>query len=333
MRRGCLAIFVACCISGGSASAADAPLALLNKIPLGSVRGTFGSVAMDAARGRVMIAETHNDSVAVIDLAAQSVIKRITGLNLPLDVDYVGKVQTFVSDTIYVANGGDGKVRIFDATDFSSSADVMLSGEVENMVLDADYDHILVGHGDGAISVLDASSPRKLSEIPLKAHPEEFMIDAVSSRIYAAVPNRGVISVIDRVPGTVLFEWKVTGGGAFNAIALTKGAVLVASQAPAKLISVGVADGKVLSAIDACGEADDVIADPQRGRAYMICGDGNIDVFQIDDSGQTPPSRLARIPTSIGAHTAALDARSGRLYLAVPAKGSDPAALWVYGLR
>jgi hypothetical protein len=316
-----------------TAVAADAPLVLQSKIALRDVKGGLGGISIDAARGRLLLAETHNDSFSVVDLAQGQVMRRITGLNLPQDVEYIGKVGAFVADTIYVSGGGDGLLRTYDGATLAPETQIKLFGEVEDIVLDDDEDRVLAGYGDGGIAIIDASDPRKTGEIALKAHPEEFMVDPAANRIYANVPNRGVVAVIDRTAKTVLAEWKLEGSYQFNAMAMTKGALLVAAQSPPRMLSISPMDGHVITAVGTCAEADMLLTDDVRRRAYVICGSGYIDVFQFDPNAGATPALVARLTTSPQAKTAFLDTRARRLYLGVPAKMQDPAAVWVYDVR
>jgi DNA-binding transcriptional regulator YbjK len=76
-----------------------------------------------------------------------------------------------------------------------------------------------------------------------------------------------------------------------------------------------------------CGDADDVFVDARRHRAYVSCGQGFIDVF---DTQGVEYRRLARIPTVPGARTAYFVPAIDRLFLAVRATSTEPAAIWVF---
>jgi len=82
------------------------PLVLEQKIPLGEVRGRIDHLAVDLARQRLFVAELGNDSLGVVDLAAGTVLRRIGGLAEPQGVAYDP-----ASDTVFVADAGDGLVR------------------------------------------------------------------------------------------------------------------------------------------------------------------------------------------------------------------------------
>src|SRR5262245_48985412 len=94
-------------------TAESLPLELEAKIPLGEVAGRIDHLAVDLSRKRLFVAELGNDSVAVVDLKAGKVKHVITGLKAPQGVGYVPS-----SDTVFVANAGDGTVLLFQGEDY-----------------------------------------------------------------------------------------------------------------------------------------------------------------------------------------------------------------------
>src|SRR5262249_4816884 len=84
------------------------PLQLEGKISLGEVRGRIDHLTIDLSRKRLFVAELENDTVGVVDLNQRKVRQRIDGLKEPQGVGYLPS-----SDTLYVANAGDGSVRLF----------------------------------------------------------------------------------------------------------------------------------------------------------------------------------------------------------------------------
>jgi hypothetical protein len=75
------------------------------------------------------------------------------------------------------------------------------------------------------------------------------------------------------------------------------------------------------------GDADDLFVDAKRSRIYVSCGEGFLDVF---DARAGDYRRLARVPTARGARTSYYVPLMDRLFLAVRAASSEPAAVWVY---
>ena len=150
----------------------SAPLMLDAKIPLGQVSGRIDHLAIDAKRQRLFVAELGNNSLGVVDLAAGKVLRRITGLSEPQGVAYVP-----FTDSILVANAGDGSVRVLRGEDLTRISRLELGNDADNVRVDAAHKRVLVGYGKGALAVIDPGSLSKTADIRLKAHPEGFQID------------------------------------------------------------------------------------------------------------------------------------------------------------
>src|SRR5471032_1018160 len=79
------------------------PLVLEAKIALGNVSGRIDHLAVDLGRQRLFVAELGNNSVGVVDLKERKLLRRLTELKEPQGMGYVAS-----TDTLYVANAGDG---------------------------------------------------------------------------------------------------------------------------------------------------------------------------------------------------------------------------------
>ena len=98
------------------------------KIPLGEVSGRIDHLGIDAKRQRLFVAELGNNSVGVVDLAASKVLHRIAGLSEPQGVAYVP-----FADTIFVANAGDGSVRVLRGEDLTPIGRIDLGDDADNV--------------------------------------------------------------------------------------------------------------------------------------------------------------------------------------------------------
>lgn len=300
------------------------PLRLEIKIPLGDVKGRIDHMAIDPIRNRLFVAELGNDSLGIVDLAARKVIHRISKLTEPQGVAYEP-----TTDVIYVANGGDGSVRMFQGADFREIGRIELGDDADNIRIDPGTNRVLVGYGNGAIATIDAAQRRKIAEFAVPAHPEGFQLDRNTNRIFVNVPKAAAIVVIDGGSGRQTATWPLRGVGGNFPMALDESTrrILVAFRSPAKLGAFSMADGQSVGQVDLCGDADDVFHDAGHRRAYVSCGEGFIDVFDTRDSEYR---RLARIPAVPGARTAYFEPSTGRFFLAVRATAAEPAAIWVF---
>jgi DNA-binding beta-propeller fold protein YncE len=298
------------------------PLVPETKIPLGDVRGRIDHLGIDVKRQRLFVAELGNDSLGVVDLASGKV-RTIAGFSEPQGVAYVAS-----ADSVYLANGGDGSVRVLRGDDLAPVGRIELGDDADNVRVDASRNHVLVGYGNGAIAVIDSRSRTKTADIRLKGHPESFRLDPTGTRIFINVPDARAIEVTDLVAGTSR-SLSTPGAGSNFPMAIDQDAhrVLVVFRSPPILMALSTEDGHVVAKTATCGDADDVFVDDKRRRVYVTCGDGVVDVFVADADGYR---RIARVPTVSGARTSLFVPELDRLFVAVPAKWNEPATIWEF---
>jgi sugar lactone lactonase YvrE len=300
------------------------PLQLEAKIPLGDVKGRNDHMAVDLDRQRLFVAELGNDSVGIVDLNASKVSGRIRGLKEPQGVGYLP-----ATDTLYVANAGDGSVRLFQGQDLKETGRIELGDDADNVRVDSAGNQVIAGYGAGALAIIDTKENRKISEIALHGHPESFRLESGGRRIFVNVPDAHAIEVADRENGKVVAQWPIGRSSANFPMALNEASrqVLVVFRNPTILTAYSMQDGVPVASATTCGDSDDVFVDAKRRRVYVSCGEGFLDVFE-PDAGTF--RRLAHIPTVPGARTALFVPELDRLFLAVRARDQEPAAIWVY---
>lgn len=299
-------------------------LRLYSKIPLGGIRGRIDHLAVDLGRRRLFVAELGNDSVGVIDLEQSRVVRTLTGLSEPQGIGYAGS-----TDTVYVANGGDGSVRLFHGADLESAGEIVLGDDADNVRVDTKSQRVFVGYGSGGLAVIDPAKRAKIADIPLEAHPESFRLEPSGSLVFVNVPDSGEIAVVDRTAKRQVARWPTDALRANFPLALdaVRRRLLVVFRRPPKVGVLAMRDGRLIASFDTCADSDDIFIDPKRKRVYIICGEGAIDVFEEKGEGY---SLLARVPTTAGARTGLFVPELDELFVAVRATSSTRAAVWVY---
>src|SRR5437879_1926985 len=118
--RNITALSLAVVICGAFASSQDqpveakqAPLLLVQEIPLPNVEGRIDHFTFAAKRKRVIGAALGNNTVEVVDTFSGRDVHSITGAAAPQGLVYVAEINK-----LFVANGGDGKLRIYDGDSF-----------------------------------------------------------------------------------------------------------------------------------------------------------------------------------------------------------------------
>ena len=306
-------------------SAEVPPLQLEAKIPLGDVRGRIDHMAVDLARHRLFVAALGNDSLAVVDLNAQRLDRLIGELPEPQGVGYDP-----ATDTLYVANAGDGSVRLFKGPDLSPGERIELGSDADNIRVDSKAGRVFIGHGDGALTIVDAVTHDKVASAPLKAHPESFQLDGDTSRIFVNVPKAGTIDVVDRT----VRRRRLRRGQQQDAEPISRWrSIAPASMSswrfaqPAELGIFSSVDGSLITSVPTCGDVDDLFLDSKRDRIYVSCGEGFVDVLAAYGNSYRQAAHIATAP---GARTSLFVSELDRLLLAVPARSEAAAAIWIF---
>ena len=148
MKRATILAALAALLPAAATWATDpAPLVLEAKIPLGAVSGRIDHFAFDRDRQLLFVAELGNDSVGVVDLKERRVLRRLAGLSEPQGIAYHA-----ATSTLYVANAGDGSVRLYQGPDFLPAGRIELGDDADNIRIDLWRNRIVVGYGKGALA-------------------------------------------------------------------------------------------------------------------------------------------------------------------------------------
>jgi len=319
-------ILGAIAFSPGGSLATEVPSTLLleAKIPLGNVAGRLDHLAVDIARRRLYVAELGNNSIGVLDLTTNRLMRTVAGFSEPQDVGYEPS-----TDTVYVTNGADGSIRLLRGDDLRPIGRIDLAGDADNVRIDATSRRVVVGYGNGAVAVIDPRSRKIIADIPLKAHPESFQLAWHGQLAYVNVPDAHEIAVVDLHAKRQVRSWR-TGEFSSNFPMMLDSArheLWVAFRSPAKLVAFDLKTGVRIAALNSCSDADDLFADPKRDRIYVSCGAGFVDVWTKQGDSY---AKLESVRTAAGARTSLFMPDLDRLYLAVRATSTEPAAIWVF---
>jgi len=234
------------------------PLRLVRTIPLPGVEGRIDHMAVDAGHQRLFVAALGNNTLEVVDLSAGARVHTITGLHEPQGIVYVSD-----RNRIYVANGEDGKLKVFDGTSFALIRTVDYSGDADNVRYDAGAKQIYVGYAAGALGVVDETTGNKAGDIPLDGHPESFQLEPAGTRIFVNVPNAGQVAVVDRRTHSVTLKWPLPGNQANFPMALDEAhrRLFIGCRKPAHVAVFDTDSGKIAATFDCVGDTDDLFYD------------------------------------------------------------------------
>jgi DNA-binding beta-propeller fold protein YncE len=300
------------------------PLRLEKTIELADVQGRIDHMSVDVKGERLFVSALGNNTLEVVDLKAGKRANTIGQLREPQGVFYAPE-----TNRLYVANGNDGSVRIFDGTSYVLLKTLDYGEDADNVRYDAAHKRIYVGYGSGALGEID-SNGNKVSDIKLDAHPESFQLEQEGPRIYVNLPKSRKVAVIDREKHTILATWKTDMAFANYPMALDESEhrLFVVTRMPARLLVFDTNTGDIVQKLPAVGDCDDVFYDKARKRIYASGGDGGISVFEEEDADHYKES--TRIATVKGARTSFFSPELDRLFLAVRRQGSQSAAIQVF---
>ena len=304
------------------------PVRLEKSIPLAGVKGRIDHFSVDVSGKRLFMAALGNNTVEVLDPFAGTVLHTIRGLQEPQGVYYWPE-----GNRLYVANGGNGKVQVFDGTTFAQMREYDFNSDPDNIRFDAKQKEVFVGYGAGALGVISAPIGSRVGETPLDAHPESFQLEQNGPRVFINVPGVKRVTVIDRRTRSVTANWPLAEAQQNFPMALDEAGhrLFVGCRKPAKLIVFDTETGKQTASVDIAGDTDDLFYDRERKRIYVSGGAGSLTV--LEETGPDRYTQIAGIPTAPGARTSLFVPEFKRLYVAVPHRGKQAAELLVFSIE
>jgi DNA-binding beta-propeller fold protein YncE len=97
---------------------------------MADVQGRIDHLSIDVKGQRLFVAALGNNSLEIVDLKENKLIHAINGLAEPQGVAYIPS-----SNRVFVANGKDGSVRVFDAGSWELPKSIPCGDDADNLRL------------------------------------------------------------------------------------------------------------------------------------------------------------------------------------------------------
>ncbi|MFD2827135.1 MULTISPECIES: YncE family protein [Flavobacteriaceae] len=303
-------------------------LQLIATVPLSEVRGRIDHLSYNNGQQILYVAALGNNTIEVVDLKSKKIIHTIENLNEPQGVVYLPE-----SNSIFVANGGNGVCEVFNATTFDKKTSIKLPDDADNVRYDPTDKKIYVGYGNGGIAIIDATTFNLIAKIQLSGHPESFQIDEAAKKMYVNVPGKKLVEIIDLNKNRVVDKWKVTKAKSNFPMSLdaVHHRLFIGCWHAPMLLILDTQTGNKISSLDIDRDVDDIFYSPQNEQLYLSCGAGYIDVFnQINADTYTTEGKIS---TGSGARTSLFIPELNQLMVASPSDFNSEASILIYMVK
>jgi DNA-binding beta-propeller fold protein YncE len=307
-------------------------LKLVQTIELpGTINGNFDHFGIDLKRHLLFATPEDYKAVLIIDLATARVVRHIDGIARPHAILYRPD-----SDRLYVTDGGDGSLKIYDGETYRQIDRIALLKDADSIGYDIARKYLYIDNGGGDVgeqfsmlSVVDTESRKKLTDIKIDGDTLEAMtLDNYRPRLYVNNKAKNTVTVIDRLKNNIVASWPLTLGTANVAMALDEQHQrLFVGCRSGQILILDTNTGKELQALPIAKGVDDVIFDPASKRLYAATN-GELDIFDQADADHY--ITRGSVPTGPNGRTARLSPELNRLFVAIPATGSQKARVMIY---
>jgi DNA-binding beta-propeller fold protein YncE len=313
-----------------------APLKLTTKFEMpASVKGRFDHLGIDIGGNRLFVVGEEAQQVLVFDLATGKFVRSIK-VDHPHAVLYREDLNR-----IYITDEAKGVLNIYDGKTYDLVKAVQLKVDTDSIGYDPATHYLYIDNGgDNAhetftmLSVVDTTAGAKLADIKVDGDTLEAMaLEQSGDKLYLNNPAKNEVEVIDRKTNKVVASWQVKMGKGNATMALDESMhrLFVGCRSGA-IVVFDSQTGKELQALPVGKGVDDLMFDPASKRIYATSGGtGMVNVYKESDPDHY--QSLGQIPSGPGAKTGLLVPPLGRIFVAVPPKGTTPGEVYVYQVQ
>ena len=312
--------------------ATDTPLQLSQSISFGDgISGHFDHFGVDLKHNRLFATAEDSHTVLVLNTVDGAVTAKISGLVRPHAILYREDLNQ-----IFVTDGGDGTLKIFDGKTYQLTGSVTLAKDADSIGYDSSSKYLYIDNGGkdagqaySFVSVVDTTTGKKVTDIRLEGDTLEAMaLDIWRPRMYVNNPAQNSVVVINRLKNSAVASWPLTMGSKNVAMAQDEQRQrLFVGCRSGQIVVFDSNTGKELQALPISKGVDDMAYDAASQRLYAI-GGGAIDIFQEVDADHYRP--LGSFAAGAGAKTARLVPEINRYFVAVPSEKDGAASVQVF---
>jgi len=323
-------------------------LRLVQTIPLPGVKGRLDHIGVDLEKKRLFVAASGNNTLEVVDLTGEKVIKSLTGFKNTQDALFLG--GDF--NKLYVSSL-DGHVRVFQGETFSQVQDFKIEPDPNRLFYDPTSNLIYFGYG-GANAGFDAYGRVGVLRPKPGAEHDQFVADMIAPTprpghlAQLAMDDSGILFVCDSGADLIyqfdtrkrelIKSWLARGDGAGDmALDQTQHRLFVGTRISPEMTVYDSQSGQEIQSLPGPETMDGVYYDANLKRIYMTGGrwygtpdasPGWVYVYQQKDPDHYDV--ISKIKTRPGSGTSLLVPQFNRFYVASQAIGNEEAVILVF---
>ena len=288
-----------------AASSPSAPTyTVVDRIP--GPDGGWDFADVDPAHHRLFIARS--DAISVVNLDDRQAKQLATASGGHQVLALADGSQVLETD------GKTNRARFIDATTGVVLGEVVTGAKPDAAVIEPVTGLLLVMNaGDGTVSFIDTITRSLVGSLTINGSLEVAAADG-HGLVYVNVEDRNEVVVIDARTRSIVRRYPLVGCDGPTGLAIVAGGKRLMSACANNVAVVSDPDtGKVTDRIAIGKGPDGLLYDASRGIALVPTGEGYLEI--IAAASTSGIHLIERVATRVSARTAALDARTGRVYL------------------
>lgn len=297
-----LLLLLAC----AGAQAGESSYSVISTIP--APDGDYDYMSVDSAKQRLYVARAYG--VMVVDLASGKVTPKLLDTGTWLSAVLLIPGTNSILSTVYDEN----RALLFDRSSGAIEARIPAGKGPDAALFEPNSKLAYVMNGEsGDVSVIDTAAKKVVATVPVGGKPEAAASDG-HGKVFVNIEDKADIAVLDVTSHKVIGRYALPGceeptGLAYDA----KSGLLISACHNGKAKLIDAKSGADRGTVEIGRDADGAIFDETRRFVYIPCNDGTLTIFHLDQAGRA--ASIASVKTASGARTAALDEKTGRIYL------------------
>jgi DNA-binding beta-propeller fold protein YncE len=299
------------------------------------VANHFDHLTADLKNNRLFVVPEDNKSVEVYDLRTGKFVHSIKGIGVGHSV--VWRPDT---DRIFVTDGTDGDLKIFNGTSYELLKSVKLLADSDATGYDPVTHYLYIADGglDAKLNytfleIVNTDTGEKVGQIKIDSNRLEAMaVEKGGSRLFLNMTEKNSIGVIDRKKQAVAAVWPLTNCKVNAAVGIDeKNHRLFAACRDGNMNVLDSDTGKFLQNLPISTGVDDLVFDPASQRVYVATGEGFVNVYKEVDADHY--KEIGKIPTGPLGKTGLLVPSLSEYLVAVPPHGDKCAEVMVFKVQ